>query len=264
MTFFDKEQVKRNFGQSSPTYDQYAHVQKSLAQELVAMIKMVGKEFSTILEIGCGTGFLTEALAKNFPHAKILAVDISPQMLQVAQDKLSLYANVTYLVGDGENLKIPACFDLITSSAVFQWFNDCRQSFAAYRELLVDGGYFIFNILGEQTYRELWQSLQGIGLGSPKRSGMTAEELARTLSFCGFTACSIDERLLRDYHQSARELLLGIKKSGAHSTPIHGHNGHLKGTDIFRLANFLNSHFRDEQGVWLTYHILCALSRKSS
>ncbi|PHJ38216.1 hypothetical protein P378_10315 [Desulforamulus profundi] len=85
MTFIEKEQIRKNFCRGASTYDQYAKVQKKMAQELSNKITAVGKEFREILEIGCGTGFLTELLAREFPRANILALDISPRMIKVAK-----------------------------------------------------------------------------------------------------------------------------------------------------------------------------------
>ena len=116
----NKEKVKKNFGKAAGTYDLYARVQKIMSEELVNRILSAKIEFRDILEIGSGTGYLTELLAKNFPQANILAVDICPQMVEAARTKLSCYPGVTCLVEDGENLRINRSFDLIVSSAVFQ------------------------------------------------------------------------------------------------------------------------------------------------
>ena len=47
-----------------------------------------------ILEIGCGTGYNLERLAKKFPNSKITGIDISADMLSIAKKKLESYDNV--------------------------------------------------------------------------------------------------------------------------------------------------------------------------
>ncbi|MEW6064874.1 MAG: malonyl-ACP O-methyltransferase BioC [Bacillota bacterium] len=263
MTFIEKEQIRKNFCRGASTYDQYAKVQKKMAQELSNKITAVGKEFREILEIGCGTGFLTELLAREFPRANILALDISPRMIKVAKKKLSSYSNITYLVEDGENLRINGSFDLIVSNAVFQWFNNYFQPFALYHKNLKEDGCFIFSTLGEQTFRELGQALSFLGLESPKEALINAGELGQILKTCGFAKWTVEEQLLKDYHASARELLVGIKKIGAQSHCFSARGFCLKGGDIFKLAVFLNSRYREGKGVYITYQVLYGFAQKS-
>ena len=102
----NKAQVQKNFGQNAITYDEYAVVQKEMAKELFDKIKRKGCCFRNILEIGCGTGFLTELLAREYPNAQIIATDIAPEMIAIASNKLADYSNIKYFVADGENLSI--------------------------------------------------------------------------------------------------------------------------------------------------------------
>lgn len=44
-------------------------------------------------EIGCGTGFNLNHLAKQFPRAKFTGVDVSEEMVNIARHKLGKYAN---------------------------------------------------------------------------------------------------------------------------------------------------------------------------
>ena len=100
----NKAQVQKNFSQNAITYDQYAVVQKEMARELIEKIRSTGVHFRNILEIGCGTGFLTELLARDYPLAQITATDIAPEMIFVAREKLAAFSNINYFVADGENL----------------------------------------------------------------------------------------------------------------------------------------------------------------
>lgn len=71
-------------------YDQAATVQRVAARELFQRIHtcMAGKKPMRILEIGCGTGLLTEHLRACWPDADILATDFAPNMLARAKSRL--------------------------------------------------------------------------------------------------------------------------------------------------------------------------------
>lgn len=262
MTYIDKSRVRESFGQAASTYDRYARVQKIMACELMEKITAVRRDFKNILEIGCGTGFLTELLAQKFPRANILAIDISPQMIEVARRKLACCPKVKYLVGDGENLRVDGCFDLIVSSAVFQWFNTYLRPFAHYHRILEAEGHFLFNTFGKRTLEELGQVLETLGMGTPKQEFIDSAKLHRVLQKSGFPRWSVEERFFKVYYPSIRELLISIKKIGAQGRNFKGMT-FLKGGDVFKLAKLYNIRFGCENKVYASYHVLYGHAFKS-
>lgn len=46
-----------------------------------------------IIEIGCGTGHNLSRLAKQFPHAQLIGLDVSPDMVQLAQRRTRAFAD---------------------------------------------------------------------------------------------------------------------------------------------------------------------------
>ncbi|SHE78685.1 hypothetical protein [Desulforamulus putei] len=79
---------------------------------------------------------------------------------------------------------------------------------------------------------------------------------------CGFAKWTVEEQLLKDYHASARELLVGIKKIGAQSHCFSARGFCLKGGDIFKLAVFLNSRYREGKGVYILIRFYTNLPRR--
>lgn len=80
--------------------------QKPERQKDLSLIKeYLEKQFidKTIIEIACGTGYWTEVLSK--PSKSILATDINPKVLQIAQNKKYLKQNITFEIKDIEDLK---------------------------------------------------------------------------------------------------------------------------------------------------------------
>jgi ubiquinone/menaquinone biosynthesis C-methylase UbiE len=80
----------------------------------------VDGEARTILDVACGTGESTLAWRRRFPDARIVAVDVSPYMLAVAERKLAHDANVEVRCLNAESLPFEdASFDLVTASLMF-------------------------------------------------------------------------------------------------------------------------------------------------
>lgn len=57
--------------------------------EILQHIPFAPQADFTLIEVGCGTGKNLATIAKKFPHAKLIGYDISTDMLQVAEKKLS-------------------------------------------------------------------------------------------------------------------------------------------------------------------------------
>ena len=71
-----------------------------------------------ILDVGCGPGNSTELLAARYPHAEIVGIDSSPEMIAMARERLP---RAKFVVADVVDYLAPASHDLVFANAVFQW-----------------------------------------------------------------------------------------------------------------------------------------------
>jgi ubiquinone/menaquinone biosynthesis C-methylase UbiE len=96
-------------------------------QALSQAIEHVG-EPARILEIGCGTGSATRVLKARFPDARITGVDLSPEMVRIAQAKVQ---GVTFQPADASRLPFPeASFDLVAQNNVPVYFAEIDRVLA--------------------------------------------------------------------------------------------------------------------------------------
>ncbi|QGG46246.1 malonyl-ACP O-methyltransferase BioC [Heliorestis convoluta] len=235
----DKKVLRINFSRNAANYDNYANVQKKMAQDLLNFFLVKGDKGQEedgpiisnknidILEVGCGTGYLTKRLCTLYPEAQITAVDIAPGMIDYAQKKLN-HQNLDFLCGDIEEIGIPKKFDLIISNATFQWFNQPGETLAKLDSLLKHQGLLIFSTFGNKTFQELHHSyakakeiLQLSTDASPGQNFFHREELlqllhekvtSKTPSPYHITTMEKEEI---EYFASVRDFLKSIKKVGA-------------------------------------------------
>ena len=70
----------------------------------------------SILDIGAGTGLLSELVLKRYPHAHMTLIDISESMLNIARERFSGHNNITYITADYSRLDSFGRHDLIVSA----------------------------------------------------------------------------------------------------------------------------------------------------
>jgi ubiquinone/menaquinone biosynthesis C-methylase UbiE len=114
---------------------------------------------STILEVGCGTGQLTEALAgRGF---SVTALDIGPAMVAEARQRLA-GADVSFQVTSFEDFAgADSSFDLIVSGTAFHWV-DPEVKFSKPARLLRPGGWLALLATGERYDDPFGAALTGM------------------------------------------------------------------------------------------------------
>lgn len=99
----------------------------------------------TLLDVGCGTGRLTEVVLERLPHARVVAIDRSPSMLQVAVTNLRprFEERIRFVRADGAALPFREEFDAVFSTATFHWVPDHPRLFASLFAALRPGGRLV-------------------------------------------------------------------------------------------------------------------------
>jgi ubiquinone/menaquinone biosynthesis C-methylase UbiE len=224
------EKIINNFNNASKTYDDVAHVQKDVANDLIKFLtntlqdqeEFRGKNMNNILDIGTGTGFLPEILLGtiydingNKMKRNLTLNDISKQMLTQAEKKLSSefyndHANFRYVLGDIENYdtlkeitKINKyhSYDLIISSLALQWINNLEELL---KKLLKKTGILAFTTLSKGTFKTIAYLYKKNGFKSPTNNYPSFKELEKMI-------ISIN-RSFKNYSFGKKEISYSIMK----------------------------------------------------
>lgn len=155
----DKERVHASFLKSLYSYNHYARVQASMADELIYRLRgLTSETFDTALEIGSGTGFLTERFLKSFQVKTLYTNDLVKECQTVLADIFKQYPHnrCHFLPGDIEGMTdLPARFDLIFSGAAFQWLNDFAGLLPRLKHALTSEGILAFSTFGPYNLQEI-------------------------------------------------------------------------------------------------------------
>lgn len=120
------------------------------------------KPGETILDLGCGTGDLTNTI-HNF-GAETLGIDKSENMVRQAFNK---YPHLKFLVQDATSLNFPSEFDAVFSNATLHWVHPPAQALEGIYHSLKKGGRFVAEFGGKGNVQiitdEIIRQIKGAG-----------------------------------------------------------------------------------------------------
>ena len=128
------EYIKNNFQEKAQEYDAltqsiipyYSEMLNALTME----IPYGNSEEIEVMDLGCGTGMVALKVKQLFANSKITCVDISPNMLEVAKNRLSQYEGITYKIVDFYDMDFDRKYQVIVSSlALHHLINDEDTSY---------------------------------------------------------------------------------------------------------------------------------------
>lgn len=217
-----KQAIQRNFARRKGTYDCHARIQQWMAAVLVEGCRDAVRRARRILEVGCGTGYLTGLLRRVNPDAVLVALDLDISLLQQARARLGRDAGVHFVAADGEAFS-GGSYDLIVSNSVFQWFSRPEATLAAYHRMLQPGGVLAFAIMGPGTFRELAASFQQAAdtlavAASPEVVAVSfsgEEKWHRFLADAGFQGVWLQRELRTETHPTVQDFLHALQATGA-------------------------------------------------
>lgn len=209
----NKSLIKSRFTKSLDTYEQQADVQLHIAQMLVKKARAYLPVYcDRILEVGCGTGFLTRELLSDLSIEQMYLndlVDMSSRMEQlIGLDQSN--TEFSFIPGDAEEIVFPNYLQAVFSASSIQWFVDLPSFFAKVNDALLPEGLFIFNTFGPTNLVEI-KTLMGEGLHYP-----TGDELIELLS--DFEIVEMRTENLVRYFESPRAVLRHLKETGVTAT----------------------------------------------
>ena len=135
-------------GQGKTWAEEWRRTDRSFAAVTEKLLECTrGADFSRVLDIGCGAGELSLAIARRRPDASVLGVDISPDLVAAAQKRGEHLPNASFTLGDASVWQPEGGFapQLLVSRHGVMFFDDPPAAFANLAAIGDSGAQLLFS-----------------------------------------------------------------------------------------------------------------------
>lgn len=213
---FAKRDVAESFSRAAGNYDSVASLQRDVGRQLLDNLDVLSSKPSTVLDLGCGTGYFSAALRRRYPGARYIGLDLAQGMVEYARTRCP--EDAVFLVGDAEALPLAtSSVDLVFSSLAVQWCHRPRHLFAELARVLRPGGCCVFTSLGPDTLRELRSSWAAVDKHQHVNTFLPAADLVAAADQVPGIRLRLDNACFLMRYQRVRDLLDELKTLGAHN-----------------------------------------------
>lgn len=149
----NKDLIRERFSKNLKNYNDNAKIQKKMAERLITYLK--NNKYKKVLEIGCGTGFLTDLVVNSINYEIYTAVDIVEDCKEYIKE---IDSNIDFIPADievfinNDNEK----YDLIISNASLQWTENFKKTAELLYSKLNNDGELLFSTFGKENFREIY------------------------------------------------------------------------------------------------------------
>jgi malonyl-CoA O-methyltransferase len=221
---FDKRNVRRSFERAASTYDAAAVLQREVERRMFERLDYVKLAPATVLDAGCGTGTGARELARRYPDAQVIGLDLAFTMLEAAREPRSWLqrigvgrSRIAAVCGDVERLPLRSgSVDLIWSSAMLQWATDLPNTLKELRRVLRPGGLLMFSTFGPDTLKELRVAFAAADGRSHVNRFIDMHDIGDMLVHARLADPVMDMEQIVLTYATVRDLMRDLKAIGAH------------------------------------------------
>ena len=254
---FDRDLHRLRLERAAPAFEDF--LKRRAADDLVARLLAVNRQFPLAADLGARTGAFAAALAASEAAGKVdllVQCDLSAAMLARASG--------SRVVADEARLPLAeASVDLVVSSLALHWVDDLVGALIQIRRALKPDGLFLGAVLGGATLTELRQSLMEAeielagGAGPRVSPFLDAYDAAGLLQRAGFALPVVDVDTVRARYEHPLKLMADLRAMGETNVLIDRPRAPLGRRVLARAAELYAQRFSEADGrVAATFEII--------
>jgi malonyl-CoA O-methyltransferase len=212
----DKGKIKQAFTEAAQRYDAFAGLQRQVGDTLLKKYPLQTQS-GMVMDLGCGTGYLSQKMAAQSAKHSLLAVDIALPMLQACRQKNKI-SPVAYVCADAESLAFSAqSMQQIYSNLAVQWCQNLDAVFAHCQRILKPDGQLVFSTFGPATLQELKTAWAAVDDYAHVNSFYCPLQIVEFLQVSGFVSIDYECINYQSVYPSVLALMQELKAIGAHN-----------------------------------------------
>ena len=256
------QKIRKAFSNAAVYYDILTSLHKEIGRDLIKKILPLAS-VETILDVGMGTGWLTQRLPHYFPGSIVTGVDFAPGMIEAAQRQ----NEEGFHIVEAHAGRLPfkkESFDLIISNLAYHWIDDLPQAFQECRRNLKSDGTLGVTMCGRQTFDELFTALENTQTQENNRPMAirrlpSKEQISQALEQTGFENAEVKEERIKIRFPDMMALVQWTKDIGANALEKDIYIGR----DWLSRANeYYRQHFQDRFGIYATFEVVWVVAKK--
>lgn len=241
-------QIRFAFNKASNDYDDHAFLQKEIALRLNQKLNTISSKADIILDLGAGTGLLSQQLTKRFSDSKIICLDFAQQSLKHNPSSNKICANANYLP------LLDNSVDMITSNLMMQWCPNLNTLFSECFRVLKNNGLFLFSTFGPDTLKELKKSWSIVDDKTHVNTFIDMHDIGDQMLQSGFQNPVMEMETLTLTYQTVIDLLRDLKAIGAQT--VTKRSKPLTGKDRFQLMIKMYESYKNNGKLPATYEVI--------
>ena len=240
--------VRNNFNNASSIYDENAFLQNEIATRLSEKLKVISINPESIIDLGSGTGFLSEKTAKIFPDANLICLDFAQKSLTKNTQKFKVCANAYQLPFKSKSI------DFVISNLMMQWCPDLKTLFDECHRVLKPHGLILFTTFGPETLKELKRSWSVVDSHPHVNEFIDMHDIGDQMIQSGLQSPIMEMEKLTLTYERVLDLMRDLKGIGAQS--VENRSKSLTGKTKFMKMLEMYESYRENGKIPATYEVI--------
>ncbi len=240
--------IRNTFNNASSNYNDNAFLQNEIANRLAEKLKVISIKPQTIIDLGSGTGLLSNKTAEIFPNANLICVDFAQQSLLENPQNLKVCANAYELPFASNSV------DFIVSNLMMQWCPDLKALFNECFRVLKPEGLILFTTFGPDTLKELKRSWSAVDSSAHVNNFIDMHDIGDQMLQSGFQSPIMEMENITLTYEKVLDLMHDLKSIGAQN--VGSRSKALTGKTKFKKMIEMYESYRSDGKLPATYEVI--------
>ena len=240
--------IRSTFNSAASNYDDNAFLQSEIANRLAEKLKVISIKTQTIIDLGSGTGLLSNKTAEIFPNANLICVDFAQQSLLKNSQNLKVCANAYELPFASNSV------DFIVSNLMMQWCPDLKALFNECFRVLKPEGLILFTTFGPDTLKELKRSWSAVDSSAHVNDFIDMHDIGDQMLQSGFQSPIMEMENITLTYEKVLDLMHDLKSIGAQN--VGSRSKALTGKTKFKKMIEMYESYRSDGKLPATYEVI--------